>query len=693
MKNKHAHVSGKEIPFPSNAVLVSKTDTKGIITYANDAFVEISGFSREELIGKNHNLVRHPDMPPQAFEWMWDTLKAERPWRGTVKNLAKNGDHYWVRATVAPIIEHGRIIGYVSVRKPPTRAQIAEAEALYSELNQTGRKIVSAKDKLKFSNWSLAAKFDAFLQLILLVALSCANLYLVYDLRGDAREAAQEKGRMLASSLIDSANILMVTGQIGEPANRELILHKILSNNAVESVTLARTRAVADVYGEGLATEQIARPRQREAAETGQTIALHEENAAGKPVVRVITPYKASKNFHGTDCTTCHQVPEGTVLGVSDITLSMEEDYHHVEVMMYALFAGQAILQLVLYFVAGWFMRRYIGRPVDAIHAEFRHIMEGNLDTELDISKCDEMGEILCDIQSMQAYLRTMVDEIAVPVGHMQAHLGSLSKQVASVADNAAGEQEHILSIAAAMEQFSRSVSGVAEMAADSFNDAKSMQTVVERNNADMERSIIASGEVGESADASSSAITELGESIEKIGVISNAIKEIADQTNLLALNAAIEAARAGEQGRGFAVVADEVRRLAERTADSTKSIGGIVAEINAISAGAATTMGKTKAKVDESIELIRRCGEGMHEVLNVSGNVVSRMEHIANASQEQAATGKDVASSLEQITVLIERNTDLAVQSKGSAIALAEDAQELRRAGYPLTRCAVQYK
>lgn len=227
MQNKHAYVSGKEIPFPHNAVLISKTDTKGIITYANDAFVEISGYGREELIGKNHNLVRHPDMPPQAFEWMWDTLKAERPWRGTVKNRAKNGDHYWVRATVAPIIEHGRIIGYVSVRKAPTRAQVAEAEALYAELNQTGRKIVTKMERFKFANWSLAAKFDTFLQLILLVVLSCANLYLVADLRGDAREAAQEKGAMLASSLIDSANILMVTGQIGDPANRELVLKKM----------------------------------------------------------------------------------------------------------------------------------------------------------------------------------------------------------------------------------------------------------------------------------------------------------------------------------------------------------------------------------------------------------------------------------------------------------------------------------
>ena len=104
MQNKNAYVTQKEVPFPAGKVVVSKTDTKGIITYANDAFVAISGFSREELIGKSHNILRHPDMPSEVFRWLWDTLKSERPWRGMVKNRCKNGDYYWVNSTVAPII-------------------------------------------------------------------------------------------------------------------------------------------------------------------------------------------------------------------------------------------------------------------------------------------------------------------------------------------------------------------------------------------------------------------------------------------------------------------------------------------------------------------------------------------------------------------------------------------------------------
>ncbi len=126
-------VTGIEYQLQPGQSIVSKTDRKGLITYVNPCFIEVSGFEADELIGKPHNLVRHPDMPPEAFADMWACLKAGRAWTGMVKNRRNNGDFYWVLANVTPLMENGQVSGYMSVRTCPTRAQIEGAAALYRQ--------------------------------------------------------------------------------------------------------------------------------------------------------------------------------------------------------------------------------------------------------------------------------------------------------------------------------------------------------------------------------------------------------------------------------------------------------------------------------------------------------------------------------------------------------------------------------
>jgi len=115
--------------------IVTKTDLKGRITYANPAFVEISGFTLEELLGQPHNVVRHPDMPRDAFKDLWDTARRDEPWKGLVKNRCKDGGYYWVDAYVTPLTQNGEKIGYMSVRSKPSDTQKAEVEALYKAIN------------------------------------------------------------------------------------------------------------------------------------------------------------------------------------------------------------------------------------------------------------------------------------------------------------------------------------------------------------------------------------------------------------------------------------------------------------------------------------------------------------------------------------------------------------------------------
>ncbi|OGS98586.1 MAG: chemotaxis protein [Gallionellales bacterium RIFCSPLOWO2_12_FULL_59_22] len=692
MQNKNAYVSQKEVPFPAGGVIVSKTDTKGIITYANDAFVAISGYSREELIGKSHNIVRHPDMPPSAFKWLWDTLKAERPWRGVVKNRCKNGDHYWVRATVAPIVEGGQITGYVSVRKAPTREQIAGAEGLYKELNRSGAQIASKYERYKFKNWSLKTKLQAVI-IIPLVLFSITGQIVVWsELQRDIHSRASERGSQVASQIIDSANMLMLTGQISDVNNRKMLLQKIESSGNIKSARMVRSQQLIDQYGAGLPEEALKDDLQRQAMESRMPRVELAKDKLGEPVLRVITPYLASKNFRGTDCTGCHAAQEGTVLGAADVAIDLRQDLLVAEKRSWMMFGGQVSLLTFLFFFIGYCVERYVRRPVRAVGKEFRNIMEGNLDTEMDISVGDEMGLLLCEIQTMQCYLRTMVDEIVTPVGQMQRRIVDMDARVSSVADNAIDEQGHIQQIASTVEEFSQSIAEVANMAADSLNDARAMEAIILANANRMHGEI--NPQMSKAVNAlqvSSSTIADLNAAIQKIGTIASAIKDIAEQTNLLALNAAIEAARAGEQGRGFAVVADEVRKLAERTATSTKDIAGTISEIDAISSAAVISTQGAIGDVEAGVALVHLNSEGLKKIKAAMTNVDERMEHIATASKEQSAASESVANSLERVTELVDHNAQSARDAKLAAEVLAKSAEELRKAGYPLTKCAMR--
>ena len=131
---KNLPVTGREYPFPPGMTIVSTTDLKGRITYCNSTFITVSGFTEEELLGQPHNLVRHPDMPREAFRDLWATIKRGEPWTGLVKNRRKDGDHYWVVANVTPLVQNGQVTGYMSVRTEATRAQIVAAEKLYERM-------------------------------------------------------------------------------------------------------------------------------------------------------------------------------------------------------------------------------------------------------------------------------------------------------------------------------------------------------------------------------------------------------------------------------------------------------------------------------------------------------------------------------------------------------------------------------
>lgn len=131
----------EETPFPEGKLIVSRTDTEGLITHCNQAFVEMSGFGTDEIIGKPQHILRHPDMPSAAFKDLWDTVQQKKKWNGYVKNLRKDGSFYWVYAVVVPNIRNGEVVGYASVRRKPSRTKVAAAEKLYKTMLAKEKKV------------------------------------------------------------------------------------------------------------------------------------------------------------------------------------------------------------------------------------------------------------------------------------------------------------------------------------------------------------------------------------------------------------------------------------------------------------------------------------------------------------------------------------------------------------------------
>ena len=208
-------------------------------TYVNDTFVELSGFSREELLGKNHNVVRHPDMLPGAFAWLWDTIKEGRPWRGIVKNRCKNGDYYWVDALVVPVLKDNKITGYMSVRTEPSRQQIADAETLYRQLKEGKATIPRPTLWMRLS---LQGKLTGFVAWLIAVQIVVPGLGLIGPSIGITAATVELMQQILgASGVLAGIWLLVIQSKMMTIINRIVgRLENIAQGNLTDDIPLHR---------------------------------------------------------------------------------------------------------------------------------------------------------------------------------------------------------------------------------------------------------------------------------------------------------------------------------------------------------------------------------------------------------------------------------------------------------------------
>lgn len=500
-------VTQKEVLLQPGQKLISSTDLRGIIVHCNDAFAEISGFSREELIGQNHNLVRHPDMPAEAFALLWKTLKSGHPWMGLVKNRCKNGDHYWVSAYITPVTEKGKVVGYESVRSCPDRADVKRAEQLYSQL-KANKKSVSLP----------AFSFELVL---------------------------------LATAFLLTALLTVTLGPLAGVVAQSVFL--------IVSVVLLYTR-----------------------------------NS------RAFESLKASLNgmFMHPLATATYTSTKGPRAQLYTGILSL-----------------RAHLDAVL------------TRMEDASGQVARYCNQG-----FTLSK--EAIEEITHQHAQTSQVATAMQQMTAAINDISHNVQETAATADRARDLATQGREVALSSQASMRNLSQQV--------QSINDS----------------------------------VVHLAEQIGAISAAAEVIEQVAEQTNLLALNAAIEAARAGDHGRGFSVVADEVRQLATSTRESTDKIRAIVSNLEDQAKNSVAVAGTGTTTAEESVVKVAEAESMLGAIADAVESISGMATQMATAVEQQSHVAEDVNSQIERIADLANSSKDKTYQA-GESIKQSQEVSD----------------
>ncbi|MBQ0833579.1 PAS domain-containing methyl-accepting chemotaxis protein [Marinobacter sp.] len=496
-------ITQREIKMRKGGRLITATDLKGVLTYCNEEFVEISGFPETELIGQAHNVIRHPDMPQVVFRNMWQYLNSGKAWMGVVKNRAKNGDHYWVNAYVTPIHQNGQMVGYESVRVEPTRDEVARAEALYARL-ATGKSALNIKGFIlpvvKFA-WPL------------LLSLILSLIALGFD------ENWMAVGFVVAGHLLGGA----------------------LSMNSL----------------------------------TGRMKRLLELRPGA---------------FHDPVVARTYSDEAGLFSQLSLLLIS--ED------------------------------------------ARIRTAL----------ARIDDQAELL-------------YEQARASHGFISGGAEAIGRQRAETDQTAS-----------AITQMTASIQEVTESMLGSAREAEEADRLAIIGSERSSEALVAIQQLVTRVNGIGQAIGRLGESTKSIGEAASLISEIADQTNLLALNAAIEAARAGEQGRGFAVVADEVRSLARRTRESTVRIQDVIDDFRLQVDSVVQATQDGEAVADQGLGKVREAENSLRDIVTSIRTISDSFISMSAAFEEQSQVSEEINRQIINIAELADHSEERASSAKQSS-------------------------
>ena len=361
----------------------------------------------------------------------------------------------------------------------------------------------------------------------------------------------------------------------------------------------------------------------------------------------------------------------GTGIYIDDVDTQMRK-------VMGGIFASLSVL-LILTILTALFIARSITVPASVLANQAAQVARGELDLQVLCSSSDEIGQLAYSFKTMTENLRTIISQVAstsTRVAAAASLLNTTSERIATGAEEVVAQSTTVATAGEEMSATSGDIAQNCQMAADGAQRASKSAT----NGAEVvERTVAVMGQIAQKVQESARTVENLGVRSDQIGEIIGTIEDIADQTNLLALNAAIEAARAGEQGRGFAVVADEVRALAARTANATKEISGMIKAIQKETAEAVSAMEQGVRQVEAGTVEAARSGDALRDILAQVNDVAMQVNQIA-AAEEQTATTSEISNNMQQITEVVQQTSRGANESANAAVELKGTAEELQR-------------